>query len=134
MVDDEKQIGKIETPPVGKHIQSDPPHQRASVEAEAGLKGSPLAGGEGRPREDEEIFQAIHDTINHILQLVSGAPAPHYVSNLERQPLGYSFAMNYPQVLPTQVCAPFAAGVQYTAAPQAISWPGATVQTPYLIQ
>ena len=65
MVDDEKQIGKIETPPVGKRIESDAPHQRASVEAEAGLKGSPLASGEGRQREDEEIFQAIHDTINH---------------------------------------------------------------------
>ena len=133
MVDDEKHIGKIETPPVGKRIQSDAPHQRVSVEAEVGLKGSPLPSGEGRHREDEEIFQAIHDTINHILQLVSGAPAPHYVSSLEQQPLGYSFAMNYPQALPTQVCAPFA-GVQYAAAPQAIAWPGATVQTPYLIQ
>lgn len=133
MVDEEKRTGKTETPPLEKRAPEEATTRRPPVESEIGLKKDPLPQQVMPAREDEEIFQAIHDTINHILQMISGVPAPQYAYNMER-PLGYSVSMNYPQAVPAPVYAPFGSGVQYPPTPQTVSWPGTAVQTPYLIQ
>ena len=134
MGDEEKKEEKLKTPGGEKKAQEEFISQPTASEHETGVSRVQTPQGDTTRGEDKEILQAIHDTINHMLQMISGAAPPQDLYRFDRAPLGYSFAMHYPQLLPAQAYPPFTGGVPYPAAPQTLPWPGSTVHPAYLVQ